>query len=98
METMSTTSTTTNQVNTRNGFYGKHHDEETKRRISNTQKMRYDYMRQMMRQHQQEQRQSFGHIDIDNPTLTQRIKDIVRQILQEETGRAYQTRQKIPIF
>lgn len=93
---MSTTSTTTNQVNTRNGFYGKHHNEETKKRISATQKMRYDYMRQMMRQHQQEQRQVFGPIDIiDNPSFTQKIKDIIRQILQEEVKR---TSPKIPLF
>ena len=98
MGTMSTTSTTTNQVNTRNGFYGKHHDEETKRRISNTQKMRYDYMRQMMKQHQQEQKQAFGPIDIDNPTLTQRIKEIVRELLQEQIKDATPTRRNIPLF
>ncbi len=93
------TTNTTNQVNTQNGFYGKHHDEETKRRISATQKARYDYMRQLMKQHQQqEQKQTYGPIDIDNPILIQRIKDIVRELLQEQIQNSIPARQNIPIF
>lgn len=81
------------------GFKNKRHDELTKRRISQTQKARYDYMRQMMRQHNQnEQSQQFGPIDIDSPTFVQRIKDIVREILNEEIKKATPIRQNIPII
>ena len=81
------------------GFKNKRHDELTKRRISQTQKARYDFMRQMMRQHQQnEQSQQFGPIDFDSPTFAQRIKDIVREILNEEIKKATPIRQNIPIF
>jgi len=81
------------------GFKNKRHDELTKRRISQTQKARYDYMRQMMRQHtQNEESQQFGPIDVDSPTFTQRIKDIVREILNEEIKKATPIRQNIPIF
>lgn len=81
------------------GFKNKRHDELTKRRISQTQKARYDFMRQMMRQHQQnEQSQQFGPIDIDSPTFAQRIKDIVREILNEEIRKATPIRQNIPLL
>lgn len=81
------------------GFKNKRHDELTKRRISQTQKARYDFMRQMMRQHQQnEQSQQFGPIDIDSPTFAQRIKDIVREILNEEIKKATPIRQNIPLL
>ena len=60
--------------------------------------MRYDYMRQMMRQYQQENKQQqFG--PIDSPTLTKMIKDVVRHLLQEEIKKATPIRQqKIPFF
>ena len=81
------------------GFKNKRHDELTKRRISQTQKARYDFMRQMMRQHQQnEQSQQFGPIDIDSPTFAQKIKDIVREILNEEIKKATPIRQNIPLL
>jgi hypothetical protein len=55
-------------------------------------------MRQMMRQQQQqnEQAQHFG--PIDSPELTKMIRDIVRDILNEEVKKAIPTRQNIPIF
>ncbi len=88
-----------NQVKRVGGFANKRHDQATKNRISQTQKARYDYMRQMMRQHQQnEQSQQFGPIDFDSPALAQRIKDIVREILKEELNKAIPTRRNIPIF
>lgn len=99
---MDSTATTTNTsgglVKREGGFKNHHHDQSTKNRISQTQKMRYDYMRQMMRQHQQEHKQKqFG--PIDSPTLTKMIKDIVRQLLQEEIKKATPIRhQNIPIF
>lgn len=83
------------------GFKNKRHDELTKRRISQTQKARYDYMRQMMRQHNQnEQSQAYGPIiDLDSPKFAQRVKDIVRELLKEEVRKAIPTtRQNIPIF
>lgn len=96
-----------NQVNQGNrvgGFKGKRHDLATKTKISQTQKQRYQYMRQMMRQQQQqnEQTQHFGPmLDIDSPELTQRIKDIVKELLKAELKNAIpsnQMRQNIPIF
>ena len=95
------TATTNNQVNQDKrvgGFRGKRHDLATKARISQTQKARYNYMRQMMRQQQQqnEQAQHFG--PIDSPELTKMIRDIVRDILDEEVKKAIPTRQNIPIF
>lgn len=81
------------------GFQGKRHDLATKNRISQTQKARYDYMRQMMRQHQQnEQSQQFGAINVDSPILANKIKDIVREILKEEVNKAIPTRRNIPIL
>lgn len=99
-----TTNTTTatspiNQVKRVGGFANKRHDQATKNRISQTQKARYEYMRQMMGQHQQnEQSQQFGPIDIDSPTFTQKVKEIVRALLQEEIKKAIPIRQNIPIF
>ncbi len=96
-----TTATNSGGLTKQSGFSGKHHDLATKARISQTQKARYNYMRQMMKQHQNEQRH-FGPIfDIDNPEITQKIKDIVREILQAELKNAIpskQCRQNIPIF
>ena len=98
----SANTTANNQLNQGkrvSGFQGKRHDLATKNRISQTQKARYDYMRQMMRQHSQnEQSQQFGPIDIDNPRFAQRIKDIVREILNEEIKKATPIKQNIPIF
>ena len=93
------TGTTNNQANQGKrvgGFQGKRHDLATKARISQTQKARYNYMRQMMRQQQNEQAQHFG--PIDSPELTKMIRDIVRDILNEEVKKAIPTRQNIPIF
>lgn len=101
------TATSNNQVNQGKkggGFQGKHHDLSTKAKISQTQKQRYQYMRQMMKQQQQqnEQTQHFGPIfDLNNPEVTQRIKDIVRELLHEEIKNAIPSRktmQNIPIF
>ena len=89
---MNNTSTSIKQ----SGFKGKHHDLATKNRISQTQKARYDYMRQMMRQQQQEQKQQFG--PIDSPELTKMIRDIVKDILNEEVKKAIPIRQNIPLF
>lgn len=100
-ETPNTTTATStlNQDKRVGGFQGKRHDLATRNRISQTQKARYDYMRQMMRQHQQqEQNTTFGPIDIDSPSFTQRIKDIVREILNEEVKKAIPIRQNIPLF
>ena len=85
------------------GFQGKHHDLNTMAKISQTQKQRYQYMRQMMRQQQQQNEQKhYGPIfDIDDPEITQRIKDIVREILQAELKKAIPNkpiRQNIPLF
>ena len=93
-----TTNTSGGLVKREGGFKNHHHDQSTKNRISQTQKARYDYMRQMMRQHQQEQKQQqFG--PIDSPTLTKMIQDIVRQLLQEEIRKSTPIRQQnIPIF
>lgn len=100
-KTPNTTTATSelNQDKRVGGFQGKRHDLATKNRISQTQKARYDYMRQMMRQHQQnEQNTTFGPIDIDSPSFTQKIKDIVREILNEEVKKAIPIRQNIPLF
>ena len=81
------------------GFRGKRHDLATKNKISQTQKARYDYMRQMMKQ--QQESKEFGPIDIDNPTFAQKIKDIVRELLKEEMRNAiptYTNRPNIPIY
>ena len=95
METMNTTANTAanNQVSQGKrvgGFQGKHHDLATKNKISQTQKARYDYMRQMMKQQQESKK--FGPI---------KIKDIVRELLKEEMRNAiptYTNRPNIPIF
>ncbi len=100
MNITANTATTSNQVNQDKrvgGFQGKRHDLATKNKISQTQKARYDYMRQMMRQQQQESH-TFGPIDIDSPSFTQKIKDIVREVLNEEVKKAIPIRQNIPIF
>lgn len=96
---------TNNQVNQGNrvgGFKGKRHDLATKNKISQTQKARYDYMRQMMKQQQNEQANHYGPLfDIDDPKVTQRIKDIVKELLKAELKNAIpsnQMRQNIPIF
>ena len=104
METMNTTANTAanNQVSQGKrvgGFRGKRHDLATKNKISQTQKARYDYMRQMMKQ--QQESKEFGPIDIDNPTFAQKIKDIVRELLKEEMRNAiptYTNRPNIPIY
>ena len=103
--TATTNTTANNQVNQGKrvgGFQGRHHDLATKKKISQTQKARYDYMRQMMKQQQNEQTQHFGPIfDIDNPELTQRIKDIVKELLSQEMKNAIPSRpirQNIPII
>ena len=83
------------------GFQGKRHDLATRNKISQTQKARYDYMRQMMRQQQNEQKHYGPIFDIDDPEITQRIKDIVREILQAELKKAIPNkpiRQNIPLF
>ena len=102
MNTTANTPTATSEPNQDKrvgGFQGKRHNLATRNRISQTQKARYDYMRQMMRQHQQnEQNTTFGPIDIDSPSFTQRIKDIVREILNEEVKKAIPIRQNIPLF
>ncbi len=96
-----TTATNSEGLTKLSGFSGKHHDLATKARISQTQKARYNYMRQMMKQHQNEQRH-FGPIfDIDDPEITQKIKDIVREILKAELKNAIpskQSMQNIPIY
>lgn len=81
------------------GFQGKHHNLATKNKISQTQKARYDYMRQMMKQTQESK--EYGPIDLDSPSFTQKIKDIVRELLHEEIKNAIPSRkiiQNIPIF
>lgn len=91
-----------NQVNQGNrvgGFKGKRHDLATKNKISQTQKARYDYMRQMMRQTQESM--EYGPINLNSPSFTQKIKDIVRELLHEEIRNAIpskKTMQNIPIF
>lgn len=77
------------------GFKNHHHDLATRNRISQTQKARYGYMRQMMKQ-QQESKQAFG--PIDSPQLSKMIKDILRELLNEEIKKATPIRQNIPIF
>ena len=100
MNTTANTPTATSEPNQDKrvgGFQGKRHNLATRNRISQTQKARYDYMRQMMRQQQQESH-TFGPIDIDSPSFAQKVKDIVREILREEIKKAIPTRQNIPIF
>jgi hypothetical protein len=98
MDSTATTNTSRGLVKRESGFKNHHHDQSTKNRISQTQKMRYNYMRQMMKQHQQEQKQQqFG--PIDSPQLTKMIKDIVSQIISEEIKKATPIRQQnIPLF
>ena len=95
-----TTATNRTGLTKPSGFSGKHHDLATKARISQTQKARYDYMRQMMKQKQQQNEQRhFGPIiDLDNPEIKQKIKDIVHELLQTELKKATPVRQNIPIF
>lgn len=100
MNATSNTPNTSSQVDTRNGFYGKHHTEQSKRKIASTQKARYDYLRQLMKQHQQqEQSQPFGPIiDLDSPVFVQKIRNIVRELLEEQIKDTIPTRQNIPLF
>ena len=97
---LATTATNRAGLTKPSGFSGKHHDLATKARISQTQKARYNYMRQMMKQKQQQNEQShFGPIiDLDNPEIKQKIKDIVHELLQTELKKATPVRQNIPIF
>ena len=96
----SSTSADTRGITKREGgFKNKKHNELTKRRISQTQKKRYALLNQMVRQHQQnEQSQQFGPIDIDNPSLRQKIKDIVSELLREEIKKTTPIKPNIPIF
>lgn len=93
-----TTATNRTGLTKPSGFSGKHHDLATKNRISQTQKARYNYMRQMMKQQQNEQRHFGPIIDLDNPEVKQKIKDIVHELLQSELKNATPIRQNIPIF
>lgn len=96
MNTTANTATNTTGLTKPSGFSGKHHDIATKNRISQTQKARYNYMRQMMKQTQESK--EYGPIDIDSPTFAERIKSIVREVLREEIKNSIPTRQNIPIF
>lgn len=96
MNTTANTATTTTGLTKPSGFSGKHHDLATKNRISQTQKARYNYMRQMVKQTQESK--EYGPIDIDSPTFAERIKSIVREVLREEIKNSIPTRQNIPIF
>ena len=92
------TTTATNQLNQTKrvgGFANKRHDLATRNRISQTQKARYAYMRQMMKQ-QQESKQAFG--PIDSPQLSKMIKDILRELLNEEIRKATPIMQNIPLY
>ena len=81
------------------GFKNKHHDLATKNRISQTQKKRYALMNQMIRQHQQnEESRKWGPIDLDSPEMSQKIKDIVSELLKEEIQKAIPIRRNIPII
>ncbi len=94
-----TTANTEGITKRESGFKNKHHDLATKTRISQTQKARYNYMRQMMGQHQQnEQSQPHEIIDIESPRLAQKIRDIVREQLMEEIKKATPIRHNIPIL
>lgn len=93
--------TQTNQGKRVGGFTNKRHDQATKNRISASQKARYALMRQQMGQHQQQQEShAFGPIlDLDSPKFAEKVRDIVRELLQEEIKKAVPTtRQNIPIF
>ena len=95
----SATTATNTGIKKQSGFKGKRHDIATKNRISQTQKARYNYMRQMMGQHQQnEQSRPHDTIDIDSPRLAEKIRKIVREQLMEEIKKAIPTRQNIPIL
>ncbi len=94
-----TTANTEGITKRESGFKNKHHDLATKTRISQTQKARYNYMRQMIGQHQQnEQSRQHDTIDIDSPRLAEKIRKIVREQLMEEIKKAIPTRQNIPIL
>lgn len=96
-----TANTQTNQGKRVGGFTNKRHDQATKNRISASQKARYALMRQQMGQHQQQQEShAFGPIlDLDSPKFAEKVRDIVRELLQEEIKKAVPTtRQNIPIF
>lgn len=97
----SATTTVSRGINKReSGFKNKHHDLATKNRISQTQKKRYALLNQMVRQHQQnEESHIYGPLfNLDNPEITQKIKDIVRELLKEEIQKAIPIRRNIPIF
>lgn len=96
MNTTANTATADNQGKRVGGFQGKRHDLATKNKISQTQKARYDYMRQMMRQTQESK--EYGPIDIDSPSFAERVKNIVREVLREEIKNSIPNRQNIPIF
>lgn len=99
--TYTTTTSQTSQNKRVGGFANKHHDIDTKQRISASQKARYALIRQQIGQRQQqEQSQVFGPIiDLDSPKFIQRVKDIVKELLSEEIQKAIpKTRQNIPIF
>lgn len=96
-----TANTQTNQGKRVGGFKNKRHDQATKNRISASQKARYALMRQQIGQHQQQQEShAFGPIfDLDSPKFAEKVRDIVRELLQEEIKKAVPTtRQNIPIF
>lgn len=99
MNTTANTPTTTTGLTKTSGFSGKHHDLATKARISQTQKARYNYMRQMMKQQQNEQVKHYGPLfDVNNPEIIQKIKDIVHELLQLELKNATIIKQNIPLF
>lgn len=98
---VSATTAVSRGINKReSGFKGKRHDLATKNRISQTQKKRYALLNQMVRQHQQnEESHKYGPLfNLDNPEITQKIKDIVRELLKEEIQKAIPIRRNIPFF
>ena len=97
---VSATTAVSKGIDREGGFKGKHHDLATKNRISQTQKKRYALLNQMVRQHQQnEESHKYGPLfNLDNPEITQKIKDIVRELLKEEIQKAIPIRRNIPIF
>jgi SRSO17 transposase len=85
----------TNQRKSKDGnlnpMWGKKQSYETKQKISDTQRKRYQMMRQMVKQ-QQEQKAMMNVMD--SPTFTNSVKQIVREELEKRMN----YRAKIPLF
>ena len=92
---MESNNNVTNQRKSKEGnlnpMWGKKQSYETKQKIADTQRKRYQMMRQMVKQ-QQEQKTMMNVMDSAN--FTNRIKQIVREELEKRMN----YRAEIPLF